>query len=160
MAQIYVGTYKKYNEGSLFGAWVDLEDFSEKEDFIEHIANLHKDEDDPEFMFQDWEEIPDQFISESWIDPNFWAYLDVKTASYLDDEAWEAGMYLDIPYEDIEDKFYGYFASQSDLAYDYVENTGELNENSFLANYFDYERFGRDLAMDFSEHNGYYFSDY
>ena len=31
---VYVGTYKKYNEGSLFGSWVDLTKFDSKEDFI------------------------------------------------------------------------------------------------------------------------------
>ena len=34
-ARVYVGTYGKYNNGSLFGAWLDLSDYSDKEDFYE-----------------------------------------------------------------------------------------------------------------------------
>ncbi|MDY5685126.1 MAG: antirestriction protein ArdA [Prevotella sp.] len=29
---IYCGTYKKYNEGSLFGAWLDLRTFDSYDD--------------------------------------------------------------------------------------------------------------------------------
>lgn len=28
-AGVYVGTYRKYNEGSLYGAWIDLEQFTD-----------------------------------------------------------------------------------------------------------------------------------
>ena len=34
-AKVYVGTYAKYNNGSLFGAWLDLSDYSDKEEFYE-----------------------------------------------------------------------------------------------------------------------------
>ena len=33
-AKIYVGTYKRYNNGSLAGAWLDLSDYSDKEEFL------------------------------------------------------------------------------------------------------------------------------
>ena len=66
-AKIYIGTYRKYNEGSLFGKWLTLRDYSDKEEFYEACKELHKDEEDPEFMFQDWEGLPKGLISESWI---------------------------------------------------------------------------------------------
>lgn len=47
-AAIYVGTYAKYNAGSLFGKWFDLSDFADKDEFLEACKELHKDEDDPE----------------------------------------------------------------------------------------------------------------
>ena len=65
--QIYVGTYSKYNEGSIAGAWLDLEKFSDKEDFLSACLELHNDEADPELMFQDYEGFPDRFYSESGI---------------------------------------------------------------------------------------------
>ena len=34
-AKVYVGTYGKYNNGSLFGAWLDLSDYADKEEFYE-----------------------------------------------------------------------------------------------------------------------------
>ena len=57
-ASVYVGTYAKYNNGSLFGAWLDLSDYSDKEEFYEACRELHKDEEDAEYMFQDWENVP------------------------------------------------------------------------------------------------------
>ena len=57
---VYVGTYGKYNSGSLDGEWVDLIQFSNKEEFYECCRALHEDEPDAEFMFQDWEYIPDR----------------------------------------------------------------------------------------------------
>lgn len=57
-AAIYVGTYAKYNAGSLFGKWFNLSDFADKDEFMEACKELHKDEEDPEFMFQDRETYP------------------------------------------------------------------------------------------------------
>ena len=48
-ARVYVGTYGKYNNGSLFGSWLDLSDYSDKEDFYEACREIHKDEEDAEY---------------------------------------------------------------------------------------------------------------
>ena len=45
-AKVYVGTYAKYNNGSLYGAWLDLSDYSDKEEFYEACRELHEDEED------------------------------------------------------------------------------------------------------------------
>ena len=37
-ARIYVGTYAKYNNGSLQGEWVELSDFYDLDDFMERCA--------------------------------------------------------------------------------------------------------------------------
>lgn len=68
---VYVGTYHKYNCGSIFGKWFDLTEFDGREDFYEACQALHADEWDAEFMFQDWEGIPSQFVSECSIDWDF-----------------------------------------------------------------------------------------
>lgn len=70
-ARVYVGTYNKYNNGSLFGKWLDLSDYSDKDEFLEACRELHKDEQDPELMFQDYENIPEALISESWLSEKF-----------------------------------------------------------------------------------------
>ena len=70
-ARVYVGTYNKYNSGSLFGKWLDLSDYSDKDEFMEACRELHKDDQDPEFMFQDYENIPEALISESWLSDKF-----------------------------------------------------------------------------------------
>ena len=61
---VYVGTYHQYNGGSIFGKWFDLTDFDDEDAFYDACRALHAAEDDPEFMFQDWEGIPSQFASE------------------------------------------------------------------------------------------------
>src|SRR5690606_41483633 len=41
-ASIYVGTYGKYNAGSIFGKWLNLSDYADKEEFRseEHTSEL------------------------------------------------------------------------------------------------------------------------
>jgi antirestriction protein len=58
MARIYVGTYAKYNAGSIKGAWFDLEDYSDRDAFLKACRELHKNEQDPEFMFQSFQDFP------------------------------------------------------------------------------------------------------
>ena len=74
-SQIYVGTYAKYNNGNLAGEWLELDNFSDKQDFIAACLELHKDESDPELMFQDFEEVPDGMVSESHIDEQLWEWV-------------------------------------------------------------------------------------
>lgn len=49
---VYVGTYGKYNDGSLCGLWIDLSSFNSYDDFIEFCKAIHADEEDPELMAQ------------------------------------------------------------------------------------------------------------
>lgn len=68
-AAVYCGTYKKYNEGSLDGGWLNLGRYQNAAAFLEACKKLHADESDPEFMYQDSEYLPDEFYSESCIYP-------------------------------------------------------------------------------------------
>ena len=62
---IYVGTYRKYNEGSIAGKWIDLSEFEDYDSFVATCHELHRDESDPEFMIQDFEGFPKAFYCES-----------------------------------------------------------------------------------------------
>lgn len=64
---VYVGTYGKYNEGSLDGEWVDITEFDSYEDFIDYCRKLHGDENSAELMFQDFAGFPEIWYSESGI---------------------------------------------------------------------------------------------
>jgi antirestriction protein len=75
---IYVGTYAKYNDGSLFGEWIELSDFSSASEFFEYCKELHKDEHDPEFMFQDFENMPRDWYAECSIDEKIWEVLQLE----------------------------------------------------------------------------------
>lgn len=78
MAEVYVGTYKKYNNGSLDGAWLKLEDYASYKDFVEACRKLHKDEKDPELMIQDTSEMPDGLNCGEWLDEE--EFNDIITA--------------------------------------------------------------------------------
>lgn len=64
-AAVYCGTYAKYNDGSIAGEWLKFSDYSDASEFMQACADLHEDEDDAEFMFQDFEYLPDFLYSES-----------------------------------------------------------------------------------------------
>jgi antirestriction protein len=156
--RVYVGTYGKYNSGSIEGKWLDLEDYSDKDEFLEACAELHKDEHDPEFMFQDYKNIPEGMISESHIESETWDWLNLD-----DDDKELLAVYKSLGFggdesiKSARDAFYGRYDDEEDFAYQYVEDTGMLHDvPDNVKNYFDYEAFGRDLLMDFStvEHNG------
>ena len=51
-------------------------DFYDLDDFIEHCAEIHEDEEEPEYMFQAWEEIPDGLIAESHLEETFFELRD------------------------------------------------------------------------------------
>ena len=155
-ARVYVGTYGKYNAGSLFGEWLDLSDYSDKEEFYDACRELHKDEEDAEFMFQDWENVPENLIGESWLSENFFALRDaVEDLGATEQEAffvWCNYKSRDFSNEDADDlvrdfqnAFLGEYEDEEDFAYEYVEECYELPE--FAKTYFDYEKFARDLFM-------------
>lgn len=87
--RVYVGTYAKYNDGSIEGHWLDLSEYDNLDQFDLACRNLHKDEADPELMFQDWEGIPARLIDESWISPEVWDWMQLSesdreiTAAYM-----------------------------------------------------------------------------
>ena len=58
---IYVGTWRKYNNGDLTGKWLQLNDYSTRAELLAACKAVHADESDPEFMVQDFEDFPDGF---------------------------------------------------------------------------------------------------
>ena len=166
-ARVYVGTYNKYNNGSLFGKWLDLSDYSDKDEFLEACRELHKDDQDSEFMFQDYENIPEAFISESWLSEKFFEVRDaIEKLSETQQEAffvWCDHHNHDINEEDVEnlisffeDDYQGEYKDEEDYAYEIVEQCYELPE--FAKTYFDYSAFARDLFMtDYWMDNGFVF---
>lgn len=160
---IYVGTFQKYNNGSLAGQWLTLTDFDSKADFYEACHQLHQDESDPELMFLDWEGCPAGMISESHID---WELIDAFKKAQ--EEGLDAAFvtwaeYFNLcDYDLFENAYIGAAEDELDYARDYLDETGLLDampEN--LLGYFDYEAFTRDLfTSDFTFCNGFVFSNY
>lgn len=166
-AAIYVGTCAKYNAGSLFGKWFNLSDFTDKDEFMEACKKLHKDEDDPEFMFQDRENIPEELVSESWISEKFFELRDkVEDMDATEQEAFS--IWLDYESRDLskddaddlvkkfKDDYIGKYDEEEDYAREVVEQCYEVSD--FVLNYFDYAAFARDLFNgDYKHIDGFVF---
>ena len=152
--KVYVSTFAKYNNGNLNGAWLDLKDYSDKDDFIEACRKLHADERDPELMFADWEEIPSGLVSECSVSPECWELLDAYTSH--DEGAVNAyvALFGEWDQKDFEERYRGEYSSWTTLSEEILD---EIPEH--LRGYFDYEAYGRDLRLggDFVEHDGHYF---
>ena len=147
--KIYVGTYAKYNSGSITGKWFDLSDFSDEDEFAEACKELHKDESDPEFMFQDFEGIPDGLASESSLTPEFWEWneLDEDDKKML----FAYGECIGETGEDhdrVRDCFCGVWDSFSDYVYEDFTDCNEIPDH--LVHYLDWEKIERDWEMDHS----------
>ena len=157
--RIYVGTYGKYNAGSIAGKWLDLEDYSDSSEFYDACKELHKDEHDPEFMFSDWENIPSNFISESSLKDEVFEWVeldeDVKTVIRLFVEC-HGDIYDD--FEDLKnaaiDRHYGTADSEADfseeLFYSFYEPDTVPNHLviNWEATWNSYDRFGYNSVRD------------
>ena len=156
---VYVGTYRKYNEGSLFGAWLDITKFEDYDEFISVCKFLHRDEEDPELMFQDYECFPESWYSESCMDED--TFNKIKEYGELDDDKQEAyRIYIDggLGEEDIDsfnDAYMGKYDSEEDYAYEVINECYNIEQMmGGLSSYFDYKAYARDLFID-----DYYFDN-
>lgn len=148
---LYCGTYGKYNDGNFSGMWVDVSTFDDYEDFENFCLAIHADEDDPEIMCQDGENIPDSLCCESMGEAEF-----DKIAKYCElcDEynvsAVEDFLEFYSP-EDLDrmhDAYVGVYDSKEDFAEEIVSDCYDIDKiMGSLACYFDYEAFARDLFM-------------
>jgi len=151
----YVSTYAKYNNGSLKGSWVDMNDFTDYDTFIDYCLGLHSDEFDPELMFQDFEG-PKGLYSESDLS-EVYEYLYYLNESGMDAEAFQAGYELDIALKSIADAYYGQYNNHEDFAYEYADQLGLIPDNVWPRNCIDWHQAARELMCDFIEENGHYF---
>lgn len=161
IARIYVGTYEKYNRGSIEGKWLDLADYASAEEFNKTCLAIHADERFPELMFQDWENVPDRFISESCFDAKeYYDYQELLENSHLDAEVFAAGLAIDIEPENIEDAYHGEYENDVDFAQQLAEEMGAIREGATWPHtHVDWERAAADLMWDFTESDGHYFSN-
>lgn len=158
-ARIYVGTYAKYNAGSIAGAWLNVEDYSDKDSFLEACRELHKDEADPELMFQDFEGFPKGFYAESSIDEGLWDWLDLDEDDRELLEVYQEHVDQSGDIDQARDAYAGKANSEADWAAEWLEETGGLEDvPDHLKNYIDFEAYARDARLGgdvvFARHNG------
>ena len=107
-------------------------------------------------MFQDWENVPEGLIGESWISENFFALRDaVEDLGDTEQEAFFVwcnyksrdleGENANFLVRDFRDEYQGQYDDEEDFAYEIVEECYDLPD--FAKTYFDYKQFARDLFM-------------
>ena len=150
--RIYVGTYAKYNDGSIDGKWIDIPDYNTYEEFVDACRELHSDESDPEFMVQDYENFPEKWYHEGGL-PTEEEFNKINEFYMMDDskkEAYEVFVnYTGLDsIESFEEAYEGQFNSSQDFGYYAVDTWGMPDDPEF---YIDYEAFGRELTMNWHQ---------
>ena len=128
-ARIYVSTFHKYNNGSIQGAWLDLEDYADRDDFLKACADLHADETTPEFMFQDMDGFPEGYASESNVCADLWGFFALSEFDRGVVAACCAGMGQKTSIEDALDAFAGIYASGAVFAEEIANDCGYVPED-------------------------------
>ena len=148
---LYCGTYGKYNSGNFNGMWVNVSTFNDYEDFVNFCKAIHADEEDPELMYQDYENMPRSLYHESMGEEEFTNLLkycdlcDEYNVSAVDDFLeWYSPEDLDR----MDDAYEGVYDSEEDFAREIVNDCYNIEKMmGNLADYFDYEALARDLFM-------------
>lgn len=146
--KIYVGTYAKYNNGSIDGKWITISDYNTYEEFVDACRELHSDESDPEFMVQDYENFPRKWYHEGGLPTE--EEFDKINEFYLMDDSRKEAYEVFVNYtgldsiEDFDEAYEGQFNSSKDFGY-YAVDTWGIPDNPEY--YIDYEAFGRELTM-------------
>ncbi|MET3535207.1 antirestriction protein ArdA [Chryseobacterium limigenitum] len=165
---VYCGTYHKYNNSSLYGKWLNLGDYSDYDELLEAMRELHADESDAEFMFQDYEhyehcELFEKLglIGESFLSPEIYDIAEQINDSGHDTEVFEAVLsnFLDMDfqsaYEYVNNFYYGEYSSDLDFVQELYENDIPFNLPNFVV--IDWEATSRNIMYDYFENNGHYF---
>ena len=149
----YITNLGKYNEGQLIGKWIEFP--IDEDDLKKALEEIGINEEYEEYFITDYENnIFDfgEYTSISEINKTVEKYEEL--CKYNDEEIVNAlfDEYSDL--EDVENALdnmivYWDVNDMSDVAEQYVEETCMLeNILSNIANYFDYEKFGRDMEFD------------
>ena len=148
---LYCGTYGKYNSGNLRGMWVDLSTFDSYDDFVNFCKAIHADENDPELMYQDFENMSRSLYHESMGEEEFNNLL--KYCELCDEyNVLAVDDFLEIfspeDLDEMHDSYMGVYDSKEDFAREIVNDCYDIEKMmGDLSCYFDYEAFARDLFM-------------
>ena len=148
---LYCGTYGKYNSGNLSGIWVNLSTFDDYEEFINFCKAIHADEEDPELMYQDYENMPGSLYHESMGEEGFnkieeyCELCDEYSVEAVDDFLeWDSTEDLD----NMHDAYVGVYDSREDFAREIVNDCYDIEKMmGNLSYYFNYEALARDLFL-------------
>ena len=158
----YITNLGKYNEGELIGEWVTFP--IDDEELKEVFTRIGINKEYEEYFFTDWD---------CEFDNDFGEYVGIQTMNKLaesladwDDEMFKAvcdiwGIKEALEHSPDDYLFLSDVFTDDDLGYYWIEESGCYNIDGILANYIDYEKFGRDVRLDTdSGHTDYGFIEY
>ena len=151
---VFCCTYHKYNEGRpLAGMWLDLSTFSSYDDFMTACRWLHHDEQDPEFMFLDYENFCNAWYSESCMDEDTFERI-LEYADLDDDEQEAFRAFLDVTcdknvsFDDFRERYCGKWESEREFAEHLCDELDMFhNVPESVSRFFNYKAFARELFM-------------
>ena len=153
MLKAYITNLGKYNEGELIGKWIDFP-ISEEElkAVFEEIGINERYE---EFFFTDYENNLfnlGEYASIDTLNEVGELLEDIEDSEEVLEALLEAGYDIYDAIEIVKNCdyiFYDNCNDMEDVAYEYVEQTGMLdNVPEFAQRYFNYEQFGRDMDIE------------
>jgi len=171
-AKIYVADLAEYNDGRLVGKWFDFSDYSDASELMvaiqemldEQTAKDKHGEVHEEWAVHDFEGFPRSFYSE------YMGEKDFEKLYQIAEVANDRGLPIDVLMEAVAD--FGadedqieriaeaYYTSipasmgneSRDFAYEYIDSIGSITDAVSNPDfYFDYESFGSDARMDYSD---------
>lgn len=159
MSRIHYWELSNYNNGKLVGKWFELDILTKEEHQYEinmWLSDLY--DAGEEVVVGDTEDIDDRFICDGKLLDEYFEFEALMRRTLLSEDVVLAGMACQIPLDDIEEDYAGEFSSHSALATHFAKELGFFDGvDEILEQYFDFERYGADLATGFSEHNDHYF---
>ena len=170
-AKIYVADLAEYNDGRLVGKWLDLSDYFDASELMgaiqemldEQTAKDKSGEVHEEWAVHDFEGFPRSFYSE------YMGEKDFEKLYQIADVANDRGIPIDVlmeavadfgadedQIEEIADAYYGSVSTNfgnefKDFAYEYIDSVGGFEGVSNADFYFDYDSFGSDARMDYTD---------
>jgi antirestriction protein len=171
-AKIYVADLAEYNDGRLVGKWFDFSDYSDASELMvaiqemldEQTAKDKSGEVHEEWAVHDFEGFPRSFYSE------YMGEKDFEKLYQIAEVANDKGLPIDVLMEAVAD--FGadedqieriaeaYYTSvpasmgneSRDFAYEYIDSIGSITDAVSKPDfYFDYESFGSDARMDYTD---------
>ena len=143
--EVFVSTYKKYAEGRIIGAWVEI---GSPLQFNNEIAKLHADEEDPEYMYQDYKDVPKALRNESKIDSRIFEYADLLETDMDIVATWWQENDESTEITDILDSYVGTYADPEEYAREVIEEMGVFEKYPNLESFFDFADYARELEHD------------
>ena len=148
---VYVSSYHRYSCGILDGMWVDLSLCGDYDEFMQVCRQIVFDEEDPEFMFSDYENFPDSWYDEGSLSEN--TFERIQEFAELDDderEAYEAFMDVrcdsDVTIEEFREAYCGEWHSEEEFTEQLVDDLGLLDEiPEHLRRFFDLQAYSDEL---------------